>query len=349
MMKNFGFYLLLFFAITACKRQEEPERPKTGPTPYDLQIPSNFAAMPIPADNPVTEEGVALGKKLFYDPILSGDNTQSCGSCHRQNFAFTDSTTRFSKGITGAIGTRNAMPVFNLGWSDRFFWDGGAADLESQVIGPITNPVEMHEDLNNAITELKAIPAYRELFKKAFGSDTITTKRIMQAVAQFERTMISGNSRYDKWERKEAGGTLTAQELRGMQLYIDDKKGDCTHCHTIGSLFTDNEFKNTGLDMVYADAGLYNITLKNSDSGKFKTPSLRNIELTSPYMHDGRFSTLEEVLNHYDTGFRYHNNIDPNLALLPKGRLTEQDKKDIIAFLKTLTDHEFINNPKFKP
>lgn len=337
---------LAFILLTSCKKKQGDQPTEQGLTPYNLVIPSALPPMKIPADNPITVEGVALGKMLFYDPILSGDNTQACGSCHRQQFAFVDSSLQFSIGIDHMPGVRNAMPLVNLGYQKQFFWDGGAADLESQVIGPIQNPLEMHETLLNAIAELNAHPKYPALFKKVFGGDKITTAMVMKAIAQFERTLISGNSKFDRV--KVGLEVFNDAELRGLHLYTDIHKGDCGHCHPLGSTFSDFEYRNTGLDSVAVDAGRYRITLNPPDSGKFKTPSLRNIALTAPYMHDGRFKTLEECINHYNVGFRYAKNIDPNLAPQPKGRMSAQDVQDLIAFLQTLTDTAFINNPAFR-
>jgi cytochrome c peroxidase len=331
--------------VTGCRKKPEPAV-EGQLTPYTLNIPPGLPPMDIPADNPMTVEGVALGKMLFFDPILSGDNTQSCASCHRQKFSFSDSNIRFSTGIDHLPGTRNAMPLVNLGYQKQFFWDGGAADLETQVVGPIQNPVEMHENLVNAIAELNAHPQYPALFRKVFGGDKITTSMLMKAIAQFERTMISANSKYDRVKRGLA--SFTPEEQRGLNLYGDMLKGDCGHCHVIGSTFSDFEYRNTGLDSIPVDSGRGKITLNSSDNGKFKTPSLRNIALTSPYMHDGRFTTLEECIQHYNTGFRHAKNLDPNLENSKKGRLTPGEVQDIIAFLHTLTDMEFINNPAFK-
>jgi cytochrome c peroxidase len=333
---------LSLFLLNACKKDDTDK----GPTPYNLVIPQGLPAMPIPADNPLTVEGVALGRKLFYDPILSGNNTQACAGCHRQNFAFVDSSLQHSIGIDNLPGTRNAMPIFNLGWNNKgFFWDGGASNLESQVIGPIQNPVEMHETLPNAISELRAHNEYPALFKAAFGSDSITVPLLMKAIAQFERTLISGNSKYDQFLRGTA--TLTPQELNGLDLYTNMSKGDCNHCHVLGSTFTDFEYRNTGLDSIPVDKGRALITLATTDEGKFKTPTLRNIALTAPYMHDGRFSNLTEVLNFYNTGYHYTQNLDLNLQTAVKGRLSNQEMLDIIAFLNTLTDTEFTTNPNF--
>ena len=318
----------------------------TGPTPYTLTIPAGFPSMNIPADNPMTVEGIALGRRLFFDPILSGDNSISCGSCHLQQFGFTDSLQQFSTGIDNIAGTRNSMPLINLGWERNFFWDGGASNLESQVVGPIENPIEMHETLSNALSELNAHPEYPALFRKAFGSEIINTANLIKAIAQFERTLISGNSRFDKFMQQ--GIPLSQQETRGMDLFINFQKGDCVHCHVLGSTFTDHEFRNNGLDSVSEDDGRGRITLLASDMGKFKTPGLRNIAVTGPYMHDGRFATLEQVLEHYNTGIKPHPNLDPRLSDVTPGRMTSQDIQDIVAFLNTLTDEEFLTNPNFK-
>jgi cytochrome c peroxidase len=342
-MKKLIVALLFIFPLlfVACDKGED-ETPAA--TPYNLVIPEGLPPMNIPSNNPLTVEGVALGKRLFYDPILSGDNTQSCASCHLQEYGFTDPN-QFSTGITGEQSPRNAMPLINLGWQTKFFWDGGANGMESQVLAPITNPIEMHETMANAIAELNAHPEYPDLFKAAFGSSQVTSQNIMRAIAQFERILISGNSKYDQYMRGET--LLSAQELNGKALFEDMEKGDCSHCHTMGSTFSDFEFRNTGLDSISVDEGRYLITLNESDKGKFKTPSLRNVELTGPYMHDGRFQTLLECVEHYNTGFHYSANLDPNLHFAVKDRMTQQEMEDIVAFLKTLTDMEFVNNPVF--
>jgi cytochrome c peroxidase len=336
--------LSLYLVGSSCK-ENDPIEKTNGPTPYTLQIPSSLPALPIPPDNPLTVEGVSLGRKLFYDPILSGNNLQSCGSCHNQSHGFTDNNRSFSIGIDGIAGQRNSMPLFNLGYANGFFWDGGAATMESQVVGPITNPIEMHEDLSTCISELQSDSLYPGLFKKAFATDSITVSLVMKSIAQFERTLISGNSRYDRYMKGQA--TLTQQELNGKNLFEDFSKGDCVHCHTLGRNFSDFTYRNNGLDSIPSDSGRAKITLNPNDIGKFKVPSLRNIEVTAPYMHDGRFTDLHQVLEHYNTGFHYPTNLDPNIRLAVKGRMTQQDMDDIVAFLKTLTDPDFLSNPAF--
>jgi cytochrome c peroxidase len=338
------FLALSAAGIISCDKKDDPD-PVTGPTPLTISTPLGLPSQPIPSSNPLTVEGVSLGRKLFYDPILSGNNQQSCASCHNQTYGFTDNNLAFSIGIDGIAGKRNSMPLFNLGYASNFFWDGGAATLESQVVGPITNPVEMHEDLSNCVAELNAHPEYPSLFKKAFGSDSVTISMVMKAVAQFERTLLSGNSRYDRYVQGTA--TLTLQEQNGLHIFQAASKGDCTHCHTLGGTFSDFGYRNTGLDSIPADSGRAIITMNMTDAGKFKTPSLRNIALTAPYMHDGRFTTLQQVLDHYNTGFHYPFNLDPNLRNAVKGRMSQQEMSDLIAFLLTLTDSSLAVNPAY--
>ncbi|MGI9190711.1 MAG: cytochrome-c peroxidase [Chitinophagaceae bacterium] len=314
-------------------------------THYNLNVPAGLPPVPVPSYNPMTVEGVTLGRKLFYDNILSANNTMNCGSCHQLRNYFVDSNLAHSTGIDGITGNRNSMPLFNIAWAKNFFWDGGAADLETQVIGPITNPIEMHETMENVVSKLQNHPEYPSLFKKAFGTDQVSSKYIMYAIAQFERTLISGDSKFDQWM---AGKTsLTAEEERGRLIYLDENKGDCAHCHGYGSTFTDFEYRNTGLDSIPVDKGRALITLVSTDEGKFKTPSLRNIAHTGPYMHDGRFKTLRECIDHYNTGFKYTKNLAAELLPKTKGRMNEQDINDLMAFLRTLTDYNFVNQTQF--
>lgn len=338
-MKKLSLLVILLVMLISCSKDPQVV---TGSqtTPYNLVIPNSLPKMNIPADNPLTVEGVALGRKLFYDNILSANNTMSCGSCHQFKKYFVDSIGAFSKGIDNIAGTRNSMPLFNMGYAKNYFWDGGATSLEAQVAGPITNKIELHETLENVVSKLQAHPQYPSLFKKAFGSDRITTKHLFYAIAQFERTMISGNSKFDQWRRGEV--QLSDAETRGMNLYNDDSKGDCVHCHTFGSTFTDFEYRNTGLDSIPVDKGRGLITLNTADDGKFKTPSLRNIAMTAPYMHDGRFLTLQTCIEHYNKNFHYTANLAPELKSKLKNRLTEQDVQDLVAFLNTLTDEDLL-------
>lgn len=348
---RYSSIVILFFAIIfltgSCARDTEPQPPGEvfDPTPYELFIPQGFPDMVIPGDNPMTVEGVTLGRRLFYDTILSGDNTQSCGSCHTPAFNFTDNSKRFSEGITGDIGTRNSMAVINIGWMNELFWDGRAAGVEDQALGPVPNPVEMHLKWTDAMIKLNAHNNYPDLFFKAFGTREIDSMLVVKAIAQFERTMISSNSKWDRYLRGEV--SLTQAESMGFEIFFTEK-GDCFHCHST-ILFTDNLPHNNGLDSVFTDPGYGEITKNPNDLGKFKTPALRNIIYSAPYMHDGRFETLEEVIDFYSEGVRWSPTIDPLMKKVNQGgvKLTEQEKLNLVAFIKTLTDTTFINNPDF--
>ena len=316
-------------------------------TPYHLTI-SQFAPQPdLPRDNPLTGEGVALGGKLFFDRRLSEDDLQSCATCHNPHLAFAQPR-RFSRGVEGEIGTRNAMPLENLAWKSSFFWDGRAATLREQVLQPIQNPIEMHETLANVVAKVSADKDYPRLFQNAFASPEISSDKIARALEQFLLVQVSFNSKYDRVMNGRAN--FTEQEQRGFELFnteYDPRHGqfgaDCFHCHG-GPLFQSQNFANNGLDSVFADLGRYKITKRAGDGGKFSVPSLRNVALTAPYMHDGRFRTLDEVVEHYCTGMKRSATLDPNLAKHPDGGLplNADDKRALVAFLKTLTDEKFL-------
>lgn len=327
----------------------------TEPTPYHLKIPAGLPPMNIPKNNPLTVEGVTLGRMLFYDPILSSDNTLSCASCHFQKDAFTDEGKQFSVGVSGIAGKRNAMPIFNLGYSTYFFWDGRALSLEEQILMPIQDHVELEETLPNLMAELNAHPDYPELFRKAFGTSEISPELLARAVAQFLRTIISADSKYDRVKRGEE--FFSDAELNGLELFNSLTGGDCFHCHNEGDgLFSDFAFRNNGLDSSagywgFTDLGNGAVSNDSLMNGTFKTPSLRNVALTAPYMHDGRFATLEEVMEHYNTGLHFSPTV--NLAELEFAQqggvhLSNDDKADIIAFLHTLTDTIFTKIPAYE-
>jgi cytochrome c peroxidase len=324
----------------------------------DSATPPWFGKMPIPADNAMTREGVALGRKLFHDPIISGDNTMSCASCHQQEFGFTDGGKRFSKGIHGTEGTRNSMTLFNVGYGRQFFWDGRSSSLEDQALRPIQDPTELDETLPSLIAELQVHPEYPDMFKKAFGTSTVTPDLIAKAIAQFERALISGNSLFDKDRRGE--GEMSDDAVDGFQLIIDPLGADCFHCHADGNMLWGNfdsgdprqNFENNGLDSVFTDLGRGQFTGDSTDFGRFKTASLRNIMVTAPYMHDGRFATIEEVIDHYSEGLVPSPNQNPaNLQYVPQGgvQLTATEKMKVIEFLKALTDTSALTNPAFGP
>ncbi len=333
-----------------------PPNENVGPaTALPLQIPTTFAQNinppSIPSNNPQTVEGVSLGRKLFFDPILSGDGTLACASCHSPEFSFTDSS-QFSTGITMQQGDRNSMAIFNAAWNwnGKFFWDGRANSLENQAFGPVVNPIEMNNTWPNAVASLQATTNYPSLFNAAFGTSTIDSTLVTMALAQFERTLISGNSRFDFFFLGQ--GTLTSAELSGYNIYNDENRGDCFHCHGSPSnpLWTDNDFHNNGLDATFLDLGLGTVTGNAADNGKFKTPSLRNLAYTAPYMHDGRFGTLDEVIDHYSSGLVSSATIDPLMKEVGQGgvQLSPSDKADLKAFLLSLSEPAFITNPDFQ-
>jgi cytochrome c peroxidase len=351
MKKQYLFFLSLFLLMNCTSEDEEIYTP----IPYNLEVPILFAEklIPpiIPANNPLTEEGVALGKKLFFDRILSGDGTQSCASCHNPKKAFTDQQ-QFSNGIQGAFGKRNAMPLFNLAWNfdERFAWDGKEFGLEEQALEPVSNPIEMHASWIKVAERLQQNAAYPNLFFQAFGTSQIDSILVTKAIAQFERTLISGNSKFDQFLREET--ILTPEEQNGFNVFMDEAKGDCFHCHGSDNnpLWTDNKFHNNGLDATFQDLGLGKVTGDPNDNGKFKSPSIRNLAFTAPYMHDGRFTTLDEVINHYSEGLKKSATIDPLMKNINNGgiQLSLQDKTDLKAFLLALSDYDFNNNEAFQ-
>jgi cytochrome c peroxidase len=309
--------------------------------PYTLPVPSNFPAPILPADNPLTVEGIALGRKLFYEELLSGDNTQSCASCHDQAFGFSDHGQQFSTGIDGVQGSTNAIALMNLAWMQAFAWNGREERLDSQALAEIEGVIEMHEDLSNAAAELQATPDYPEAFDAAFDESTITGDAILQALAQFGYTLISANSDYDKFTRGEPN-QFSQAAFRGMEVFFSDR-GECYRCHA-PDLLTDYGYHNNGLDSTFTPAnyGRANITGLPWDIGKYKTPGLRNVEVSAPYMHDGRFATLEEVVEHYNSGIRISSTLDPQIVKPGGLFLTNQEKSDLVVFLRSLTDQEFL-------
>ena len=335
-------------AIASCNQDDD--QPDYIPTPYELKIPQGLPPVEsfIPDDNPMTVEGVALGRKLFYDPLLSDDNTQSCGSCHLQERGFSDPR-QFSIGIDGSVGTRQSMALINLAWAQNgLFWDGRAGTLEELIFEPVVNPIEMNTTWPEVEAKLNGDADYVLEFKQAYNINYIDSVHVTKAIAQFIRTLISGNSKFDKFYNQQAI-SLSEQELRGLTLY-NSEGADCFHCHGLGGLITDNRYRNNGLDTDFSsDEGRYLVTGNDADKGKFRVPTLRNIELTAPYMHDGRFFTLEQVIDHYSDHVQLSPTIDPLMELVGSGgaQLTSQEKADLLAFLKTFTDEEFVNNPEF--
>ncbi len=322
----------------------------TSATPYRLHISERLPKVNLPADNPLTVEGVALGRRLFHEPRLSRNNSQSCASCHDQSKAFTDGRA-FSLGESGQRGRRNSMPLVNLAWAKEFFWDGRAKSLREQVLLPIQDSHEMNETLEHVTAKLREDSSYAAAFKAAFGSPEVSANRIALALEQFLLTLISQESKFDRAARNLT--QLTEQEKRGLQLFVtehDPKRGlrgaDCFHCHG-GNLFSNHQFINNGLKPDAKDSGRMESTKAEFDRNKFKVPSLRNVTLTAPYMHDGRFATLEEVIDHYNGSLHRSATLDPNLAKHPEAGLglSAEDKSALVAFLKTLTDEQFVFAP----
>lgn len=360
MMKSAHYIALTLVALIAfsgCKEDEPEDCSPTGlpvvnenATPYDLQIPPFFPPMSIPDNNPLTVEGVELGRFLFWEKRLSGDNTMSCGTCHLPEHAFAEPTP-FSTGIFGDVGTRNAMALINMGWATSFFWEGRIETLEEQVGDPIMNPIEMHENFPSLLEKLEQDEVYPQMFDAAYGSDDITEDRVRRALSSFLRVMISGGSKFDL--QRIGMYEFTDSEQRGHDLYITEGGepnfgADCFHCHGFGSSqFTDYTFRNNGLDSVFMDPGRMAVTGDPLDEGKFKVPTLRNIELTAPYMHDGRFETLEEVIEHYNSGLVVSPTLDPFMKFEDGLQLTDQDKEDLLNFMLCLTDTDFITNADF--
>ena len=310
-------------------------------TPIYIDVPKNW---PKPvydfSKNPLTEEGFQLGRHLFYDPILSRDNTISCASCHLQQTGFTHVDHDLSHGIDGKIGTRNSMTIMNLAWAKSFMWDGGVNHLDVQPLQPITSEAEMDETMENVVAKLQKSEKYQQLFKEAFGTEKITGQLTLKALSQFVLLLTTSNSKYDKVVRKEE--KFTEMEQKGYNLF----KTNCASCHQ-EPLFTNDAFENNGLavDTTLNDIGRMRITQKESDKYKFKVPTLRNVQFTFPYMHDGRFETLNEVIKHYNSGIVNH----PTLAkqLQKPLHLSDNERTELVAFLKTLTDNEFLFNPRF--
>jgi len=331
-----GFALFIF----ACSKSDDITALFTG-----FQKPAHF---PEPVykleNNPVTEGGFELGRKLFYEARLSRNNTISCGFCHLQTSAFTHHGHDVSHGIDDRLGSRNAPPIMNLAWNTTFMWDGGVFDMDLQPVVPITSDVEMDETVDNVLDKLRNTAPYPAMFKKAFGTEEITTARMMKALSQFMVMLVSANSKYDSVILQK-GARFTADEQQGYELY----KQKCSSCHQ-EPLFTDHSFRNNGIGVgPNNDEGRYAVTLNPDDKYKFKVPSLRNLAYTAPYMHDGRFYTLEAVLNHYAAEVQDGPTLDPLLKQngQPGIPLTANEQQKLLAFLGTLNDRSFITDKRF--
>jgi len=345
-----AFFVFGLVAIIACSRSHllSVDAKPTRPTPLVLAIPpwavDTSHALNLPYDNLLTVEGVALGKRLFFEKALSGDGTLSCASCHKQEFAFSD-----PRNFATSFGSeRNSMPLFNLAFQHYFFWDARALSLELQAFEPVKAHQEMNGDWRKVVERLQAHPDYPPLFHQAFGSLVVDSLRVAYALAQFERTLLSFDSRFDRFRYGGDRTALSAQEQRGWNLFTG--KGNCADCH-MPPLFTDGRVVDIGLDELPVDKGLGERTGVAWHMGRFKTPSLRNVAVTGPYMHDGRFGTLEEVVDFYATGVRTTSTtLDVHMQPWVKGEvlLSKKERIDLVAFLNALTDPTFLNDTAFQ-
>lgn len=332
--KMLGVFLLMNTLFISCNKEVEVSSEKEL-----FYIPEGFPDPVYQSDKyEFSETRVSLGKKLFYDPILSVDNSISCGSCHAQTHAFADHNTALSAGVNDLVGTRNTPALINIAWNTSFMHDGGVNHLEVFPLAPIINPVEMAHEMSDLMEIINDNQTYRDLFKEAFDSDSIISEQMFIALAQFQSTLISADSKYDKVMKGEE--KFTKSEQRGYELFTTH----CESCH-IPPLFTDFSVANNGLDWTFQDPGRALISQNPNDSGKFKVPTLRNIDLTYPYMHDGRFMHLREVLDHYSEGVKENGYLDDRLSKnIP---LSEDEKDDLEAFLRSLNDYSFISNGDF--
>lgn len=324
----------------ACRKDKDIDTTTTT-EPYSQPIrPASFPqAVYQFSSNTYSKQGFLLGRKLFYDPILSINNTVSCGSCHKQAYAFSDAGLAFSKGINGQTGKRNSPAIFNMAWNKSFMWDGGVNHLEIMPFSPINNPLEMGEDLTHLIKKLNDNPEYARLFKQVFNKDQIDDQQLFYALAQFLGNIVSANSRYDQY--LQGVGNFTSREQDGYAVF----KANCSSCHT-EPLFTNYTYQNNGIDSTFDDAGRFRITRDSTDLGKFKVPTLRNIALTYPYMHDGRFSSLEEVISHYADHVLQSNTLSPALVKngTPGLHLSAGEQQALVEFLQTLTDEQLLTD-----
>ncbi len=305
-----------------------------------IKPPLGLPPVPIPSDNPPTAETIALGRRLFYDTRLSKDNKLSCASCHSPDFYFTDGR-RLSPGVDGKLGLRNAPTILNAAYLSTQFWDGRAASLEEQAGSPIANPLEMNQPHEVSVSKIAKDASYKVLFRNAFGSEDVTIGRIEKSLASFERTLLSGNSAFDRYKYGGDKTALTPAQIRGFAVFMDPHKGNCVICHAIddhAGLFTNGTFHNTGEGVdgsgAFTDVGRFQETKVAKDMGSFKTPTMRNVAKTAPYMHDGSLKTLKEVVDFYAGG----GNSNPYLASdMKKIKLTGQERLDLVDFMESLT------------
>jgi cytochrome c peroxidase len=347
---RFSVTLVILLALCGCtatttapkaeeKKIEAPASP--AGTVVEIKAPLGLPAVPLPADNPPTAETIALGRKLYYDAKLSVDGTVSCAFCHDPNKGFSDGQPT-SLGVKGQRGGRNAPTVWNSAYSTVQFWDGRAPSLEEQAGGPMQNPIEMAHTQGGVVAAINANPAYKELFEKAWGPGPVTFQKVRYSIASFERTVLTGNSPFDKYMYGGDKKAMSASAIRGLEVFRNEKKGNCAVCHTITkdhALFTDNKFHNLGVGIdskgELKDLGRFEVTKAEADKGAFKTPTIRNIAQSGPYMHDGSLKTLKDVVDFYVGGGNSNEHRDPLIKSLE--HLTKQERADLVAFMEALT------------
>lgn len=334
-----GFLFTVTFAIAAASCSSVSPARVEG-TAVAIDAPLGLPPVPIPPDNPPTAESIALGRQLFFDTRLSGDNTVSCATCHNPELSFTDGL-RESIGIGRKLGQRNAPTVLNAAYYSSLFWDGRAKDLEQQAAAPIANPIEMGQSHELTIIRFGKIPEYKNEFEQVFGPGRLTMEKMEKAIASFERTLLSGDSAFDRYQYGGDKTAMTQEAVRGLAIFTDKRKGNCATCHTIDekwALFTDNKFHNLGSgvgpDGELEDLGRYTETKVEADKGAFRTPDLRNVAKTGPYMHDGSLKTLRDVVDFYDGGGTSNPHLDKEIKEL---KLSERERMELVAFLESLT------------
>ncbi|MBM3734285.1 MAG: c-type cytochrome [Acidobacteria bacterium] len=326
----------------APEKKAEPSTPaRPVGAAIEIQAPLGLPPVPIPADNPATADSIALGRRLYFDTRLSKDGTVACASCHDPKNGFQDIRPG-SVGVGGKQGNRNAPTVINAVYNSVQFWDGRSPSLEDQAGGPIENPIEMAHKADDLVKNLAEDSSYRAEFEKAFGPGPVTFQKIRFAIASFERTVVAGGSPFDKWKYGKDPKAMKPEAIRGFSVFSDAKKGNCAVCHTVEkdhALFTDNKFHNLGVGVdskgELKDLGRFNVTKMEADKGAFKTPTLRNIATTAPYMHDGSLQTLREVVDFYVGGGNSNPFRDKEIKALE--HLTKQERADLVAFMEALT------------
>lgn len=340
---KYGCFIVLVISLIACKKQGQTA---FDDTPYIFNVPSYVTAYEGEINNleEITEEKVELGRKLFFSKMLSEDNSMSCASCHGQNNGFSDPD-QFSDGTQGITGSRNAMSIAYLGWDNQFLWDGRSPNLAHQALLPVLDEIELNTTWEEVVSRFEEDRELMNAYQRSFGYSTVSKSELTEAIASYEATIMGFDSPFDKWFYNAEEDAISESAVRGSEIYFD--KAECVHCHG-GPLLTDHTFKNNGLDSIFSDIGLMGTTGSPLDKGKFKVPSLRNISLTAPYMHDGRFSSLEEVIEHYNSGVKSSSTLDPDMHVFEGGLgLSQQEKNDLLAYLMTFTDSSMLSNPKY--